>query len=124
MREVNLHHCPGVPDAVRIFPEGDPGPGGAPTQYRLALGLPGQETGTSVMLKFQNGSLKDTGPNGITLQAIIAVCIDRLQEFQKNPKVSCRENAIAQTYLETALLWMHKRTQDRVERGVEGEVKS
>lgn len=33
----------------------------------------------------------------------------------------CRENAIVITHLETALLWLNKRTEDRKARGVEGK---
>lgn len=128
MREITSHRVEGKTDCVRIFPEGDVGIGGGHHQYRLSLGLPGQETGTSVLLKFQNGTIADVGPNGITNESLISVVIDRLQGFQgqgteirvmdkPNP---CRENAIAITHLETALLWLQKRTRDRIARGVEG----
>ena len=118
MREVMTHLVHGKLDTVRVFPEGDPTAGGAPAVYRLAIGMPGQETGTSVLLKFQNGDPRD-GANGITNEALLAVVADRLQEFQKG-KFSCRENAIALTHIETALLWLQRRTQERLSRGVEG----
>jgi hypothetical protein len=36
-------------------------------------------------------------------------------------KFPCRENALAITKLDEALLWLEKRTRDRVARGVEGK---
>jgi hypothetical protein len=37
-----------------------------------------------------------------------------------NEKYPCRENAVAITKLDEALLWLEKRTRVRIERGVEG----
>jgi hypothetical protein len=48
--------------------------------------------------------------------------IDRLTYL--NNKFPCRENSIAITHIETALLWLNKRTNDRLNRGVEGKAKS
>lgn len=45
--------------------------------------------------------------------------IRRLQGFQDSP-FSCRENAMAITKLEEALLWLRKRTMGRENRGVVG----
>jgi len=50
---------------------------------------------------------------------LIAIVIDRLQCFQEGA-YKCRENAIAITKLEEALLWLRKRTMDREKRNVEG----
>ena len=38
-----------------------------------------------------------------------------------NGKFPCRENSIVITHLETALLWLEKRTNDRIKRNVEGK---
>jgi len=56
--------------------------------------------------------------DGTTNEAVLAVLIDRLQFLQA--KAPCRENAIVITKLEEALMWLEKRTADRVARGVEG----
>jgi hypothetical protein len=37
-----------------------------------------------------------------------------------NSKFPCRENSMTITKLDEALMWQQKRTQDRIERGVEG----
>ncbi len=71
------------------------------------------------MIVFQNGAINDHGVNGVTQEALIEICIDRLKSFQAGP-FSCRENAVALTHLETAQMWLQKRTLDRMRRGVEG----
>jgi hypothetical protein len=72
-----------------------------------------------LLFSFQNGPVKDFGMNGITQEALITICIDRLRSFQDGD-YKCRENAIALTHLEEALMWLQKRTRDRIARGVEG----
>lgn len=57
--------------------------------------------------------------DGTTNEELLKVEIDRLRYL--NIKFPCRENAIAITKLEEALMWLEKRTRDRVERGVEGK---
>ncbi len=64
---------------------------------------------------------QEAGPNGITHEALLEVVLDRLRAFQRG-KCACRENAIAITHLEEALLWLQQRTRDRIRRGVEGKV--
>lgn len=68
---------------------------------------------------FQNGPIKEVGVNGTTHEAELAILIDRFRGFQAGP-FSCRENAIALTHLEEALMWMQSRTVARIKRGVEG----
>jgi hypothetical protein len=66
---------------------------------------------------FPSGSLI-TVNECTTNEDILAVLIDRMNYLQN--KFSCRENAIVLTHLETALLWLGKRTADRKARKVEG----
>ena len=68
---------------------------------------------------FQNGPIKEFGVNGITQEALLAVVIDRLRSFQDGP-FRCRENAIALTHFEEGLMWLQRRTVERIKRGVEG----
>jgi hypothetical protein len=68
---------------------------------------------------FQEGPIKEVGVNGVCNEDLIAMVICRLQHFQAGP-YSCRENALAITKLEEALLWLRKRTMGREQRGVEG----
>lgn len=71
-------------------------------------------------IEFQNGPVKENGVNGVSNESLLAIVIDRLQGFQSG-EFSCRDNAVALTHLETAMLWLHKRTLDRLARGVEGQ---
>lgn len=72
-----------------------------------------------VEISFQNGPIKENGVNGCQNEDLIAIIIDRLEGFQ-NTEFKCRENAIAITKLEEALMWLEKRTANRIARGVEG----
>lgn len=68
---------------------------------------------------FQEGPIKEVGVNGVCNEDLIAMVICRLEHFQKGPFAS-RDNALAITKLEEALLWLRKRTIGRENRGVEG----
>lgn len=70
-------------------------------------------------IHFQEGPCKEGGVNGVGNEDLINMVIDRLEHFQKS-EFKCRENAMAITKLEEALLWLRKRTQQREKRGVEG----
>lgn len=69
-------------------------------------------------IQFQEGTRKEMGNNGLLVEEALSQCVDKLNQYQS--EVPCRENAIAITHIETAILWLEKRTQDRVSRGVEG----
>ena len=71
------------------------------------------------IIKFQNGPIKEHGVNGITQEALLTICADRLRSFQAGA-FACRDNAVALTHIETALMWLQKRTRERMSRGVEG----
>lgn len=70
-------------------------------------------------IHFQEGPIKEHGVNGVANEDLIAMVICRLEHFQKS-EFACRENAMAITKLEEALLWLRKRTMGRAKRGVEG----
>ncbi len=80
--------------------------------YQLLSGCKVQE------VCFQLGPVKDAGVNGATNEALLAVLIHRLQFL--NGKFPCRENSLAITKMQEALMWLEKRTADRITRGVEG----
>lgn len=62
-----------------------------------------------------------TKENGTTLEEMLRVSIERLKEL--NNRFGCRENSLAITKMEEALMWLNKRTEDRIARGVEGQHK-
>lgn len=76
-------------------------------------------TNVYAKVSFQKGPVKENGINGCHSEDLISIVIDELQSFQ-NGEFSCRENAIAITKLEEALMWLNKRTADRKARGVKG----
>lgn len=98
------------------------GQGGACHKYQVEPVMPlnGSDDFTPfATVNFQNGPIKEFGVNGCHNEDLIAIVIDRLQGFQSG-EFACRENALALTKLEEALMWLRKRTQDRIDRGVEG----
>jgi hypothetical protein len=89
----------------------------------------GTVTATGLEIKWQNGPIpreKGVNPepsaNGAFVETVIAAALQRIKFYQEvsGGKFSCRENAIAITKLEEALMWLDKRTRDREARGVEG----
>ena len=60
-----------------------------------------------------------TVSDGTTIEDVLEVLIDRLNYLQA--KFPCRENAIVITKLEESLMWLNKRTADRMKRNVEGK---
>lgn len=57
--------------------------------------------------------------DGTTNEEILEMLINRMGYLQS--KFPCRENAIVITKLEESLMWLNKRTSDRVKRNVEGK---
>jgi hypothetical protein len=122
MKKITDHKLNGLNDALEITVMDEPGQGGACHVYAIDWGDPGDVTGHSqrrITICFQNGPLQETTPNGISGEALIAIVIDRLRSFQSG-QFACMENAIALTKLEESLMWLQKRTRDRLSRGVEG----
>lgn len=125
MRTITDHKLNGLNDALEITVRDEPGQGGACHHYEIAL-TEGKMSnfiisaeGTALLIPFQNGPIKESGVNGISGEALIAIVIDRLRSFQAGP-FACRDNAVALTKLEEAMMWLQKRTRDRLARGVEG----
>lgn len=108
----------------------EPGQGGACHRYEIT-GFDNESnpsrfnssgyshSGARLVIMFHNGPIQEAGVNGITQEALLAIIIDRLRSFQAG-QFSCRENAIALTHCEEALMWMQRRTVARIKRGVEG----
>lgn len=71
------------------------------------------------IIKLQNGNFAEFGHNGIFTEHLLVIAKDCLERFNTS-KYSCRENSIAITKIEEALMWIDKRMAKRVERGVYG----
>lgn len=127
MRTLTDHKLNGLNDALTITVLDEPGAGGACHRYEISLSAPPDDPigiapdakRTSWQIDFQNGPIQEAKYNGLSGEAIIAIAIDRLRSFQAGP-YKCRENACALTHFEEGLMWLQKRTRDRLARGVEG----
>lgn len=60
-----------------------------------------------------------TVSDGTTNEEVLEMLIDRMKYLQA--KFPCKENACCITHLEEGLMWLEKRTRDRVKRNVEGK---
>ena len=129
-RTITHHIINPANDKIKIEVLDEPGAGGASHLYHIS----GFNTASNasdpfveryrqpaqhMTVLFQNGPIGEHGVNGVTQEVLLAIVIDRLQSFQKGPYAS-RENALALTKIEEGLLWLQKRTLDRMARGVEG----
>ena len=83
----------------------------------------GSASGVGILVEWQNGPLGRGAdrkePNGAFVETVIDIARQRIQAYQDS-QFKCRENAIAITKLEEALMWLNKRTADREAREVEG----
>ncbi len=79
----------------------------------------GSVVGEICRVSFQNGPIKESGVNGITQEALLAIVIDRLRSFQAGP-YACADNAEALDHGEKMLACLQRRTLARIARGVEG----
>ncbi len=116
MRELYSHKVNGLNETLKVEALDEPGDGGASHSYAITP-LVGNAMG--VRIDFQNGPLTGKPPNGLSIEALLTIVEDRLSGFQSG-KFACRENAVALTKVQEAMMWLQKRTLDRVRRGVEG----
>lgn len=70
-------------------------------------------------IKLQNGNFKEFGHNGIFTEHLLVIARDCLERFNTS-KYACQENSIAINNINTALMWLNKRSSERVKRGVYG----
>lgn len=123
MKELTSHKVEGLNEDLCIDVCDEPGCGGANHKYSIGYNLnPGTPAGGVhhlSMIEFQNGPIEESGVNGISNESLLAIVEHRLQGFQSGD-FACRENAIALTKLQESMMWLQKRTRDRIARGVEG----
>lgn len=91
----------------------EPGLGGASHHYEI------DAAGTPTTIKFQKGPVKEVGVNGVSIEALLAILIDRLEGFESG-EFACADNAEALSHLRCALAALNRRTLDRLSRQVEG----
>lgn len=67
---------------------------------------------------WQEGTIKEAGVNGCQVEDVLEECRARLSDLSN--RLPCRENSLALTKIQEAILWLNERTRERKSRGVEG----
>jgi len=118
--EITSHKVNGLNEALTITVLDEPGQGNACHRYEIGFGGHDEISDNNpTVISFQNGPIQEAGVNGISNESLLAVVEHRLQGFQSG-EYACRENALALTKLQEAMMWLHNRTRARFIRGVEG----
>lgn len=120
-REITLHHVgDSRVDRLRIIPcDQYPTQSGSCHLYAI---VDARDESTVHMIDFQKGPVCESGPNGATHEALLAIVAHRLQGFQDGP-MPCDENKEALLHVLAALGKLHERTRRRLAAGVEGRGK-
>lgn len=113
-----------------VYAVDEKGNGGANHEYEiyrdtLIVNHSGAEHKMEVVgkIQLQNGARNAEGSkDGVIDSDLLEIVRHRLQCFQAGPFAS-RENAVALTHIEEALMWMNRRVEDRIERNVLGTYK-
>ncbi len=88
----------------------------------------GEVDGKALFIRWQNGPLgrPPREPNGAFVEDVIEAARQRLEFYQtaSGGRFACRQNAIALTKLDEALMWLTSRRMEREARGVQGEHKA
>jgi hypothetical protein len=71
-------------------------------------------------MPFHRGDPARVGVNGITIEILIAIVIDRLEAFEQS-NMTCIYNKLAITFLRGALALLKARADERASRGVQGK---
>lgn len=94
---------------------------GAPHHFRVQTVANDSDQLVGILgeVDFQKGPVKEAGINGVMNEDVLGMVLTRLEHFQKT-QFACRENAVAITKIEEALMWLRRRTTAREQRGIEG----
>lgn len=71
------------------------------------------------VIKFQAGPLRNGPANGTSLEAVLQICLDRIEGYQRG-RFPCDENAEAAWFIRSAIDALDLRTLHRRRQGVEG----
>lgn len=115
MRVLTSHRTNDFNNSLVIEVLDDPSHGNACHKYLIK----DVDDSFRINIDFQCGPVKEFGLNGLSIESLLAIVEDRLLGFQSGD-YSCRENAIALTKIQEAMMWLGKRTADRIARNVEG----
>lgn len=94
--------------------------GGLNHTFLIFCGESDHEVEHVALLQFQKGPRnEEDSVSGIIDTDLLEIVRDRLIGFQQS-EYAVRENDIALMHIETALMWLNKRVEDRAARGVLG----
>lgn len=110
MREVTGHEVSPLENRLDIFAIGPVGSGGDEHHYIVCKAGAPKQIGE---VKFQEGSPSLYDVNGLTMECLIQINIDRLESLQKGPFPS-DDNQEALVHLIAARECLHNRTRTRL----------
>lgn len=90
----------------------------------LNRGTPGDEVSLNIAgkevlkIKFQTGGTATTERNGVFIEDLLIVAYSKLADYNRG--LPCRENSLALTKIEEAIMWLVNRKVERESRGVYG----
>lgn len=117
-RELNTIQKRGKLNTVRAIDE--KGNGNANHVYQIDLNTVEDGCDMVSYISFQNGARKlEDSIHGVLDTDLLEIVRDRLIGFQSG-EFATRDNAIALTHIEEALMWLNRRVEDRIEREVLG----
>ncbi len=119
MREITSHRVEEEDKHLYVYAVDERGAGNANHLYGIYLQKNGEIEKLSSIF-FQKGPILEEGMNGLTIEALLAICKDRLEGFQSG-SFACDSNQVALDNINRALESLHSRTLDRRKRGVEGK---
>ena len=103
-----------------VYAVDEKGNGGANHVYDIKWDADSNGYISTNRIQFQNGARKlSNSIHGVLDTDLLEIVRHRLQCFQKGD-FATRDNAIALTHIEEALMWMNRRVEDRIERNVLG----
>lgn len=101
-----------------IYRSDEPGSGGA-CHFYTVMRADDPETYVHT-IQFQHGPRNDeNSEHGVLDSDLLEIVRDRLKAFQAGP-MATEYNARALSHIDEALMWMNRRVEDRLERGVLG----
>jgi len=119
MRTLRPHDITEPRLVIRTLDEA--GPGGANHVYGIWKAGEKPPLPPLATISFQNGGIAECGVNGVSHEALLTIIVDRLGCFQSGdyPHPSNEE---AKLFCLLAMNALHRRTHERLKRGVEGKV--
>lgn len=114
VRTVTAHAVDGDKGDMNLMVQarGEYGAGGAQNHYHIVEMHPEGREFLLADIQFQNGNPSEVDVNGVTLEAVLACCFDRLDCFQRGPFAN-PYNAEARYHIEQAIEALKDRTRER-----------